>query len=85
MLAFWVALLAVLLNAAALKLLQHNKVFHRVFSDEGGRGSRAPSYLGILRATAQLREEKNVAMWTVCSSSVAENAPARPWFGSLSL
>ncbi|CAB1105444.1 unnamed protein product [Ectocarpus sp. CCAP 1310/34] len=43
MLAFWVALLAVLLNAAALKLLQQNRVFHRVFSDEGGRGSRAPS------------------------------------------
>ncbi|CAM9507310.1 unnamed protein product [Ectocarpus fasciculatus] len=81
MLAFWVALLAVLLNAAALKLLQQNKVFHRVFSGEGGGGSRAPSYLGILRATAQLREERHVAMWTVCPSSVVENAPARPWFG----
>lgn len=82
MLQFWVALLAILVNAACSKLLQQNKVFHRVFSDEIG-GPTVPSYLGFFRAMSQLREEGRVAMWTVCTPSAAENA-GRSWFGSWS-
>lgn len=81
MLLFWVALLAILVNAACSKLLQQNKVFHRLFSGDVG-GPVMPSYLGIFRAMSQLREEGRVAMWTVCPLSAIENA-GHSWFGSL--
>lgn len=83
MLLFWVALLALLVNAACSKLVQQNKVFRRVFSDDVG-GPVVPSYLGVFRAIAHLREEGRVAMWTVCPPPAVENAE-RSWFGSLSL
>ena len=83
MLLFWVALLAILTNVACSKLLQQNKVFQRVFSDDVG-GPVVPSYLGIFKAMSQLREEGRVAMWTVCPLSAVEGA-GRSWFGSRSL
>lgn len=80
MLVFWAALLAVLVNVACSKLMQQNKVFHRVFSDrDRGGGSAKPSYLGVFRAVTQLREDGRVAMWSVCPSPVVEKAE-RPWF-----
>lgn len=86
---FWVALLAVLVAAACSKLRRQREVFHRVFSDDAG-GSVVPSYLGVLRAMAHLREEGRAAMWTVCASSstaaTASESPAAAagwyWFGS---
>lgn len=83
MLVFWVALLAILVNAACSKLMQQNKVFRRVFSDDVG-GPVVPSYLGIFRAMSQLRKEGRVAMWTVCPLSAMENA-GRSWFRPLPL
>lgn len=93
MLVFWAALLAVLVNAAASKLTQQNKVFHRIFYDygrgAGGGGSALTSYLRAFRAVAQLRQEGRVALWTVCpsrASSVRESAHGahQSWFGSWS-
>eukprot|EP00903_Cladosiphon_okamuranus_P006146 g6047.t1 len=80
---FWVALLANLVNVACSKLLQQNKVFQRVFSDDVG-GPVVPSYLGVFRAMSQLREEGRVAMWTVCPPTAMEGA-GRSWLGSWSL
>lgn len=80
---FWVALLTILVNAACSKLLQQNKVFQRVFSDDVG-GPVVPSYLRTFRAMSQLREEGRVTLWTVCPQSVIENE-GRSWFGSMSL
>lgn len=95
MLVFWAALLAVLVNAAASKLMQQNKVFYRIFHDVygvgggAGGGSVLPSYLRVFRAVAQLRQEGRVALWTVCPSkgvSVGEGAhdARQSWFGSWS-
>eukprot|EP00752_Nemacystus_decipiens_P007518 g6718.t1 len=84
MLLFWVALLSILMSVACSKLLQQNKVFRRVFSDDVGGSVIVPSYLGIFKAMSQLREEARVAMWTVCPPSAAEGA-GRSWFGFWSL
>lgn len=80
---FWVALLAVLVNTACSKLLEQNKVFHRVFSDDIGDPA-VPSYLGMFWAMSKLRKEGRAAMWTVCPLSAMEDVGSS-WFGSLSL
>ncbi|CAN0159552.1 unnamed protein product [Scytosiphon promiscuus] len=92
MLVFWAALLAVLVNAAASKLMQQNKVFYRIFYSDSGRGAGnggpvLPSYLRVFRAVAQLRQEGRVALWTVCTSresSLGDSAhdARQSWFGS---
>lgn len=72
-----------LVNVACSKLLQQNKVFQRVISDDVG-GPVVPLYLGIFRAMSQLREEGRVAVWTVCPPSTMEDAGCSR-FGSWSL